>query len=90
MTKKQEAQARKALLDSMKSYVAAVTMWRNEAPEERKFIIPSNWELTSYLLHRLKMARIALRCSVRAVRRHNGEYHEHTSEELINLWEKML
>jgi len=90
MTKKEEARERKALLDSMKQYAAAVTMWRNENIEERKFIIPSNWELTSYLLHRMKMAKLALRVAIRAVRRHNADYHEHTPESVIRLWESTL
>ena len=90
MTKKVEDRERRALLDSMKEYAAAITMWRNENIEERQFIIPSNWELTSYLLHRMKMAKLALRVAIRAVRRHNDDYHERTSEDVIKLWEKML
>ena len=89
MTKKQEAQERKAFLDSFKQYNAAVTMWRNEDIEKRKFLIPSNVELTSFLLHRMRLAKLALRIAIRAVRRHNANYNEHTHEDVIRLWEKL-
>jgi hypothetical protein len=68
-------------------YAAAVNQWRSQEDQERT--IPSEVELVSFLLRKLRRSKLALRAAVTHAKRTNQRWHK-VPEKVIRLWEKEL
>lgn len=66
MLPKKVEKIRKEMQETITLSNEAVALWRSEDPT-REYLLPSKWELTSFLMRRLRKTVLALRIAIQSL-----------------------
>lgn len=88
MTPNKIESVRRTMQEQLDAQKAAVGLWRAEDPVNRERVIPQPWELTQFLMERLRMTQLVAKAILSHIPVEHKVVLEHMG--LIRLWKRYL